>query len=44
MRLKQDPDLGAMNRELGADILRIIPDKISGSYVASVDSESKFIG
>ena len=41
MRLKKDSERDAMNRELEADILRIIPDKISGSYVTSLASESK---
>ena len=44
MRLEKDAERDAMNRELEADILRIIPDKISGSYVTSVDSESKVMG
>jgi len=43
MRLKRDPELDAMDAELEADIFRIIPDKISGAYVTSVDSESKII-
>ena len=33
MRLKNDPELDAMNVRLEADILRIIPEKISGAYV-----------
>ena len=41
MRLKNDPELDAMNVRLEADILRIIPDKISGAYVKPVHSESK---
>jgi len=44
MRIKKDAEPDAMDRELEADILRIIPDKISGSYVTSVDSEKKVIG
>ena len=31
MRLRKDPEPDAMNPELEADILRIIPDKISGT-------------
>ena len=38
MRLKKDSELDAMDAELEADILRIIPDRISGAYVTSVDS------
>jgi len=41
MRLKKDPDPHAMDTELEADILRIIPDKVSEAYVKSVQSESK---
>ena len=37
MRLAKDPELDAMDIELEADILRIIPDKISEVYVTSVD-------
>ena len=37
MRLKKDPELDAMDIELKADILRIIPEKISEVYVTSVD-------
>ena len=37
-RLARDPELDAMDAELKADILRIIPDKISGAYVTSVDN------
>ena len=44
MRLKGDAELDAMDKELEAEILTIIPDKISGSYVAPVDSESKVTG
>ena len=44
MRLEKDVELDAMDREFGAEILRIIPDKISGSYVTSVDSKAKVIG
>ena len=32
MRLKKDPESDAMDRQLEADILRIIPGKISGAY------------
>jgi len=38
MRLKNDSELEAMDARLEADILRIIPDKISGAYVTLVDS------
>jgi len=43
-RLKQDPELDAMDKELEAEILRSIPESISGSYVISVDCEFKVIG
>ena len=43
MRLKKDLELDAMDAELEADILRIIPDKISGAYVASLNGASKVI-
>jgi len=43
-RLKQDPELDAMDKELEAEILRSIPENISGSYVASVDSGFEVIG
>ena len=43
MRLKKDPEPDAMDPELEADILRIIPDKISGAYVKYCRSESKVI-
>jgi len=36
MRLRMDSERDAMDPELEADILRIIPDKISGSYVKPV--------
>ena len=39
MRLEKDLELDAMDAELEAEILRIIPDKTSGAYVTSVDSE-----
>lgn len=44
MRLKRDAEPATIDRELEADIVRIIPDKISGSYVTPVDSGSKVIG
>ena len=40
MRLKKDLVPDAMDTELKADILRIIPDKISGVYVTSPAGES----
>ena len=43
MRLKKDSELDAMDAELEADILKIIPDKISGAYVKLVHNESKVI-
>ena len=43
MRLKKDPELDAMDPELEADILTIIPDKISGAYVNPAHGESKVI-
>jgi len=43
MRLNKDLELDAMDAELEADILRIIPDKISGAYVKPIRSESKVI-
>ena len=39
MRLEKDLEPDAMDTELEAEILRIIPDKTSGAYVTSVDSE-----
>jgi len=41
MRLKKDPDPYAMDKGLEADILRIIPEKIPGAYVKSINSEFK---
>ena len=41
MRLKNDSELDAMDTRLEADILTIIPEKISGVYVKPVHSESK---
>ena len=38
MRLKNDLELDAMDAELEADILRIIPEKISGVYVMFLGS------
>ena len=43
MRLEMDSDPDAMDIELEADILRIIPNKISGVYVKPGGSESKDI-
>ena len=43
MRLKNDPEPDAMDRELEADILRIIPDKISGAYAEPGYNESGVI-
>ena len=37
MRLAKDPELDAMDTELEADMLTVIPDKISGAYVTTVD-------
>ena len=39
MRLERDPELDAMDKRLRADILRIIPEKISGMYELSRDVE-----
>ena len=41
MRLRNDSELDAMDTRLEADILTIIPDKISGAYVEPVHGESK---
>jgi len=38
-RLEEDLDDGAMDKRLRADILRIIPERISGMYVLSRDVE-----
>ena len=38
LRLKNDSELEAMDARLEADILRIIPEKISGAYVTLVHS------
>ena len=43
MRLEKDSELDAMDPRLEADILAIIPDKISGAYVKPVHSESNVI-
>ena len=43
MRLKKDSELDAMDTELEADILRVIPDKISGAYVKSAHGGSRVI-
>ena len=42
-RLKRDPESDAMDPELEADILRIIPDKISGAYVIPVTTNPSFL-
>jgi len=39
MRLERDSELDAMDEELEADILRIIPDVVSGTYVFSRSDE-----
>ena len=39
MKLRRDSELDAMDKELEADILRIIPDVVSGTYVFSQDEE-----
>ena len=39
MKLKRDSELDAMDKELEADILRIIPEVVSGTYVFSYDDE-----
>jgi len=41
MRVKKDSELDAMDTELEADILRVIPEKISGAYVKPVHGESR---
>ena len=43
MRLKKDLEPDAMDTKLEADILRLIPGKISGAYVTPICSQSKFI-
>ena len=43
MRLNNDSELDAMDTRLEADILRIIPEKISGASVKPVHNESKVI-
>ena len=43
MRLKRYAGKDAMDVELEADILRIIPDKISEAYVRPFDSESRLL-
>jgi len=43
MRLRMDLESDAMDPELEADILTIIPDKISGAYVNPVRSELNII-
>ena len=39
VRLKKDLEVDAMDTELEADILRIIPDKISGAYANPIHCE-----
>ena len=39
MKLKRDSELDAMDKELKADILRIIPEVVSGTYVFPQDDE-----
>ena len=39
MKLKRDPELDAMDKELEADILRIIPEVVTGTYVFPQDDE-----
>ena len=39
MKLKRDSELDAMDMELEADILRIIPEVASGTYVFFQDEE-----
>jgi len=39
MRLKKDLEPGAMDKELAADILRLIPERISGAYVKPAGGE-----
>jgi len=43
MRLKKDPQSDAMDPELEANILSIIPERISGAYVKHVHNESNLI-
>ena len=43
-RLEEDLDMSAMDNELRADILRVIPQRISGMYVLSRDIESHRVG
>ena len=43
MRLQKDPELDAMDAELEAEIIRIIPERISEAYVTSVDSQPKVL-
>ena len=43
MRLKKDLEVDAMDTELEADILRIIPEEISGAYVIPGHRKSKII-
>ena len=43
MRLKNDSELDAVDEELKADILRIVPGKISGAYVTPAHNGSKVL-
>jgi len=43
MRLKKDSELDALDTELEADILRVIPEKISGAYVKPAHGEAQVI-
>ena len=43
IRLRNDSEMDAMDMRLEADILRIIPDKVSGAYVEPVHGKSKVI-
>ena len=43
MRLQTDSELDAMDTELEAEILTIIPDRISEAYITSMDSQPKLI-
>jgi len=43
MRLKKDPESDAMDPQLEADILRIIPEKISRTYAKFVHGEPEVI-
>jgi len=43
VRLKKDPESDSIDPQLEADILRIIPDKISGTYAKFVNGEPEVI-